>query len=106
MEKSMDSGKEGIDPNTIQTIRECLEKQFVAIKFSQTIRPTFVFHHGVEKQSWHLIFNEQFLAAHASSGELQHFVETKVIPKVLKNPGKRIQISKLGDITVEEKNPS
>jgi hypothetical protein len=38
--------------------------------------------------------------------ELQHFVEHKVISKVLKNPGKRIQISKLGDITVEEKNPS
>ncbi len=102
----MDSDKRGIDPNTIRTIRECLEKHFVAIKFSQAIRPTFGFHHGVEKQSWHLIFNEQFLADHTSSEELQHFVEHKVIPKVLKNPGKRIQISKWGDITVEEKNPS
>ncbi len=102
----MDSGKGGIDPNTIRTIRECLEKQFVDIKFSQNIRPTFSFHHGVEKQSWHVIFNEQFLADHTSREELQQFVETKVIPKVLKNPGKRIQISKLGDITVEEKNPS
>lgn len=102
----MDSDKRGIDPNTIRTIRECLEKHFVAIKFSQTIRPTFGFHHGVEKQSWHVIFNEQFLADHTSSEELQHFVEHKVIPKVLKNPGKRIQISKWGDITVEEKNPS
>lgn len=102
----MDSSKGSIDPNTIRTIRECLEKQFVDIKFSQTIRPTFSFHHGVEKHSWHLVFNEQFLADRTSRGELQHFVETKVIPKVLKNPGKRIQISKLGDITVEEKNPS
>ncbi len=102
----MDSDIGGIDPNTIQTIRECLEKQFVDIKFSQNIRPTFGFHHGVEKQSWHLIFNEQFLVDHTSREELQHFVEHKVIPKVLKNPGKRIQISKLGDITVEEKNPS
>ncbi|MBS0183585.1 MAG: hypothetical protein JSS39_14420 [Nitrospira sp.] len=102
----MDSDKCAIDPNTIRTIRECLEKHFVDIKFSQTIRPTFGFHHGVGKQSWHLIFNEQFLADRTSGEELQHFVEHKVIPKVLKNPGKRIQISKLGDITVEEKNPS
>jgi hypothetical protein len=106
MEKSMDSGKVGIHPTTIQTIRECLEKQFVDIKFSQTIRPTFSFHHGIEKQSWHVIFNEQFLADHTSREELQQFVTNKVIPKVLKNPGKRIQISKFGDITVEEKNPS
>ncbi len=102
----MGGDKCGIDPNTIQTIRECLEKHFVDIKFNQNIRPTFGFHHSVEKQSWHLIFNEQFLADHTSSKELQHFVENKVIPKVLKNPGKRIQISKLGDITVEEKNLS
>jgi hypothetical protein len=106
MEKSVDSGECGIDPITIQTIRNCLEKQFADIKFSQNIRPTFVFHDGVEKQSWHVVFNQQFLADHTSSEELQHFVEHKVIPKVLKNPGKRIQISKLGDITVEEKNPS
>jgi hypothetical protein len=106
MEESMDSGKCGIDPIKIQTIRKCLEKQFAAVTFSQNIRPTFVFHSGVEKQSWHLVVNEQFLADHLSIEELQRFVEHKVISKVLKNPGKRIQISKLGDITVEEKNPS
>jgi hypothetical protein len=106
MEKYMDSRNGGIDPKKIQAIRKCLERQFVDIKFTQTIRPTFIFHHSVEKQSWHLIFNEQFLAHRTSSEELQHFVENKVIPKVLKNPGKRIQISKLGDITVEEKNLS
>lgn len=103
MEKSMDSGAGDIHPDTIRTIRECLEKQFLDIKFNQNIRPTFSFRHGVEKQSWHVVFNEQFLADHTSSKELQHFVEHKVIQKVLKNPGKRIQISKWGDITVEEK---
>ncbi|OQW34783.1 MAG: hypothetical protein A4E19_17865 [Nitrospira sp. SG-bin1] len=102
----MDSGKGGINPIQIQAIRACLEKQFADVKFSQNIRPTFVCHNGVEKQSWHLVFNEQFLAGHPSIEELRHFVDTKVIPKVVKNPGKRIQISKLGDITVEEKNPS
>lgn len=102
----MDSGKCGIDPITIQTIRQCLEKQFSGVTFSQNIRPTFVFHHGVEKHSWHVVFNEQFLADHMAIEELDHFVESKVISKVLKNPGKRIQISKFGDITVEEKNPS
>ncbi len=99
----MDSGTNGIHPNTIRAIRECLEKLFVDIKFNQTIRPTFGFRHGVEKHSWQVVFNEQFLADHTSSGELQHFVEHKVIPKVLKHPGKRIQISKWGDVTVEEK---
>ena len=102
----MDSGKCGIDPIKIQTIRNCLEKQFADVKFSQDIRPTFVFHHGVEKQSWHVVFNEQFLADPGSIETLAHFVESKVISKILKNPGKRIQISNLGDITVEEKNPS
>jgi hypothetical protein len=106
MEESMDSGTSGIDPIKIQAIWHCLEKQFANVTFSQKIRPTFVFHHGVEKQSWHVVFNEQFLADHMSIEELQHFVENKVIAKVLKNPGKRIQISKFGDITVEEKNPS
>ena len=102
----MDSGKCGINPITIQTIRQCLEKQFSGVTFSQNIRPTFVFHHGVEKHSWHVVFNEQFLADHMGIEELEHFVVSKVISKVLKNPGKRIQISKFGDITVEEKNPS
>ncbi len=102
----MNGGKGGIDQHTILTIQECLEKQFVDITFSQTIRPTFGFRHGIEKQSWHVVFNEQFLADHTSREGLRHFIEHKVIPKVLKNPGKRIQISKWGDITVEEKNPS
>ncbi|MEK6787136.1 MAG: hypothetical protein AABY61_16805 [Nitrospirota bacterium] len=102
----MDSEKCGIDPIKIQTIRNCLEKQFIGVTFSQKIRPTFIFHHGVEKQSWHVVFNEQFLIDHGSIEELAHFVESKVILKILKNPGKRIQISKFGDITVEEKNPS
>jgi hypothetical protein len=105
-EHSMDNGTAGIDPSTIQAIRECLERQFVDVKFSQTIRPTFGFRHGVEKHSWHVVFHEQVLTAHTAGEELPHFVEHKVMPKVLQNPGKRIQISKYRDITVEEKNPS
>jgi hypothetical protein len=102
----MDTGTGGIDPRTIQAIRECLERQFVNVKFSQTVRPTFGFRHGVEKQSWHVVFHEQLLTAPTSGEELQRFVEHKVMPMVLKNPGKRIQISKYRDITVEEKHPS
>jgi hypothetical protein len=106
MEEHMDRGKSGIDPITIQTIRQCFEKQFSDVKFSQNVRPTFIFHDSIEKQSWHVIFNEEFLAGHPSIEELQLFVEHKVIAKVLKNPGKRIQISRFGDITVEDKYPS
>jgi len=102
----MDRGTCGIDPIRIQIIRECLETPFVDVTFSQNVRPTFGFRNGVEKQSWHVVFNEQFLADHTSGEELQRFVEHKVMPMVLKNSGKRIQISKYRDITVEEKNPS
>ena len=100
----MDSGKCAIDPIKIQTIRECLEKQFVDVKFSQAIRPTFTFNSGVGKLSWHLVINQEFLANPMSIEELRRFVEDKVIKKVHKNPSKRIQVSKYGDITVEEKN--
>ena len=66
MAKSMDSGKGGIDLITIRTIRECLEKQFVDVKFSQNIRPTFIFASGVGKLSWHPVINEEFLAGRMS----------------------------------------
>ncbi len=102
----MDKGNRGIDPITIQTIRDCLEKQFVDVKYNQAIRPTFIFNNGVGKVSWHLVMNEEFLAEHISIEELRRFVEDKVIKKVLQNPGKRIQVSKYRDITVEEKNLS
>ena len=105
MEQSMDSGKCESDPIKIQAIRECLEKQFVDVKFSQAIRPTFTFNSGVGKLSWHLVINREFLAARISIEELRRFVEEKVIKKVHENPGKRIQISKYRDITVEEKYP-
>lgn len=101
----MDGGKCGVDPIKIQTIRECIERQFVDVKFRQDIRPTYTFNDGASKLSWHLIVNEEFLADLRSIEDLRQFVQMKVIPKVLKNPGKRIQVSALGDITVEEKNP-
>lgn len=100
----MDSGKCGIDPIEIQTIRDRLETQFADVKFSQNIRPTFIFNDG--KLSWHLVFNEEFVADLHSIDELRQFVELKVIRKILNNPGKRIQVSKLGDVTVEEKDLS
>lgn len=102
----MNSGNCGTEPRTIQTIRACLEKQFVGVKFSQNIRPAFTFHTGDRKLSWLLVMNEEFLADRMSLEELQRFIEEKVIKKVQANPGKRIQISKYRDITVEERNLS
>jgi hypothetical protein len=106
MEESMDAGTRGIDPLKIQTIRECLDKQFLGVKFSQTIRPTFTFHNGVPKLPWLLVINAEFLADRMSIEELRRFMEEKVLKKIHENPGKRIQISKLWDITVEERNLS
>lgn len=103
MDDSMKLGQLGIDQNKIQAIQACLEKQFADVKFAFKERPTFVFNNGVDKQSWNLIFNEAFLADHPSLEELGQFVNRKVIPKIQQNPGKRIQVSRVGDVTVEEK---
>lgn len=102
----MDSGQGGIDPIKIQAIRECLEKKFVDVTFNQKIRPTFTFKDGIRKLSWLLVMNQEFLADRMSVEELRRFVEEKVMKKIHENPGKRIQISKYRDITVEEKNLS
>lgn len=100
----MNCGKGGIDPIKIQTVRACLESHFLDVKFSQAIRPTFTFHNGTPKLSWLLVINAEFLADCKSIEELRQFVEEKVLKKILQNPGKRIQISKYSDVTVEEKN--
>jgi hypothetical protein len=100
----MDSVKREHDPIKIQTIRECLDKRFLGVKFSQNVRPTFTFHNGVPKLPWLLVINAEFLADRMSIEELRRFMEEKVIKKIHENPGKRIQISKLRDITVEERN--
>lgn len=102
----MDRGECEIDPRTIQVIQECLEKQFVDVKFSRNPRPTFTFKAGDRKLSWLLVVNVEFLADCISLEELRKFVEEKVIKKTHANPGKRIQVSKYRDITVEEKNLS
>lgn len=100
----MSHDKPGIDPIKIQAIRECLEKRFIDVRFSQNIRPTFTFHNGVPKLPWLLVINSEFLADRMSIEELRRFIEEKVIKKIHENPGKRIQISKYRDLTVEEKN--
>lgn len=100
----MDRDKCEIDPRKIQTVRNCLEKQFVDIKFSPNIRPTFSFKNVDRKLSWLLVINVEFLTDHMPLEELQQFIEEKVLKKVHANPGKRIQISKYRDITIEEKN--
>lgn len=50
------------------------------------------------------MINAEFLADRMSIEELRRFMEEKVLKKIHENPGKRIQISKLRDITVEERN--
>jgi hypothetical protein len=102
----MSSDEEEIAQSKRQIIRDSLERVFKDVKFRGDIRPMFVFNNGKGRQSWQLIFNQKFLADRIPLEKLQRFVEDKVIPKVLGNPGKRIQISQYGDITVEEKLPS
>jgi hypothetical protein len=102
-ETVMDNHTGGSEPMKIQAIRDCLERQFVDVKFSQTTRPTFTFRNGASKVSWLLVLNAEFLADMPLE-ELRRFLEEKVIKKILANPGKRIQISKYRDITVEERN--
>lgn len=95
-----------MDPRPIQTIRECLEREFIDVKFSQNLRLAFTFKNGDRTLSWLLVMNEEFVADRTPLEEIRRFVETKVTKMVHQNPGKRIQISKYRDITVEEKNLS
>ena len=50
----------GIDQTKIQTIQDCLEKQFVDVTFAFKDRPTFVFNNGVAKQSWNSFLTKRF----------------------------------------------
>ena len=105
MEKFMDSKRGGSVLVKIQTIQGLLEQQFVDVKFTPHPRPTFSFHDGVRKMSWLLVLNSEFLNDQSMSLDvLRGFIEEKVLKKVHANPGKRIQVSKYWDITVEEKN--
>jgi hypothetical protein len=99
----MNSRPGGIDPMKVQTIQACLETQFRDVKFDQKIRPTFTFHTDDHKLSWLLVVHEEFFADQMSCEELRRFIDAKAIKKILQNPGKRIQVSKYWDITVEER---
>ena len=99
----MNSRTGAIDPMKLQTIQACLETQFRDVTFDQKIRPTFTYHHGDHKLSWLLVMHEEFFADQMSREELWQFIDAKVIKKILQNPGKRIQVSKYWDITVEER---
>lgn len=105
MEIFMDSTRRGSDLIKIQTIQGLLEQQFIDVKFTPHPRPTFSFNNGVRKVSWLLVLNSEFLIDQSMSLDaLRGFIEEKVLKKVYANPGKRIQVSKYWDITIEEKN--
>jgi hypothetical protein len=106
MENAVDTGPGESESRNIQTLRECLERHFVHVTFSQHVRPTFAFKNNDGKVSWLLVINREFLSDCMSIEELRRFVEERVIKKIHANPGKRIQISKYRDITVEEKHLS
>ena len=106
MENAVNADPGENESRNIQTIRECLERHFVSVTFNQQVRPTFAFKHADGKVSWLLVINREFLSDNMSPEELRRFVEERVIKKIHANPGKRIQISKYRDITVEEKQLS
>ncbi len=99
----MSTCDETVHSSTLQSIRAYLEHHFVEVKFNPTPRPTYTFRTGLEKQSWLLVMNEELLTEHIAPHELQRWLDQKVLPKLHQNPGKRIQISKYRDVTVEEK---
>ncbi len=101
----MSSDQEHIAQKKIQVIRDSLERVFQDVKFRSDTRPMFVFKNDKHGQSWQLVFNQDFLQDRCFVEKLQPYVQDKVIPVLLRNPGKRVQISKYGDITVEEKQP-
>ena len=90
-----------LDLEKRRMIQDSLENLFHEVKIGGDFLTLFAFHNG--KDSWQLQFNREFLDHLRTIKELQLYMEDTVIPAVLANPAKRIQIGSNGGIFVAEK---
>ncbi len=82
-------------------IQASLGNLFHDVKLGGDFLTLFVFYNG--KDRWQVQFNREFLDDLRPVKELQLYMENTVIPSVLANPGKRIQIGSNGGIFVAER---
>ena len=97
----MNDGPIALDLAKRRMIQDSLENLFNDVKIGGDFLTLFIFHNG--KDSWQVQFNREFLDDLRTIKELQLYMENTVIPAVLANPAKRIQIGSNGGIFVAEK---
>ena len=79
----------GVDPNKVQIVTSCLEGSFKDVR-SDKLDECFVFNDG--KQSGELVLLRAFIDD-ISLDHLKAYMETKILPALKANPGKKISIS-------------
>ncbi len=90
-----------LDLEKRRMIQDSLENLFHDVKIGGDFLTLFVFHNG--KDSWQVQFHREFLDNLGTIRELQFHMENTVIPSVLANPAKRIQIGSEGEISIAQK---
>lgn len=96
----MSTDESGIDLQKIRMIHTCLTKLFHDLHIGGDFLNVFAFTNGT--QSAKLEFHREFLNALQSPGQLQAYMDLTVIPAVLANSDKRIQVDAQGLITITE----
>jgi hypothetical protein len=101
----MSKDQSGIDVEKMSIIRNCLAKLFHDLYIGGEFLNFFAFTNGT--QSGQLKFHHEFLDPLQSTGKLQEYMDATVIPAVLANPNKRIEVDAQGSLTITdtEKQP-
>jgi hypothetical protein len=99
----MSKDQSGIDVVKMSIIRNCLSKLFHDLYIGGEFLNFFAYTDGMH--SGQLKFHHELLDALHSTGKLQEYMDATVIPAVLANPNKRIEVDAQGSLTIIEKQP-
>jgi hypothetical protein len=102
-EGTMTTHEEDVDPVRIQIILDCLEQISDDISVGEHLT-LFVVHQ--DGHSWQLRFNRDFLENVQPVEDLQPYIDTTVIPSLLANPDRRLEVGPHGEISVFSKSPT
>jgi len=94
----MEGNTMGVDPNKVQIVTSCLEASFKDVR-SDKLHECFVFNDG--KESGKLVLLRAFIDD-IPLERLKTFMETKILPELKANPGKKLSVS-TGWITIGNK---
>ncbi len=99
----MSKNQSGIDVEKMSIIRNCLAKLFHDLYIGGEFLNFFAFTDGTH--GGQLKFHHEFLDALQSTQKLKEYMDATVIPAVLANPNKRIEVDAQGSLTITEKQP-